>query len=63
MRNLRTNQKQLARAERLAGKAAAVGPEGAELYRAVKEAIRRIRLAQVTQQQLGDGSRFCARRW
>jgi DNA-binding XRE family transcriptional regulator len=51
--------KAAARAERLAGKVPPWGPEGAELYRAVGEAIRSIRLAQgMTQQQLATAVGF-----
>ena len=51
--------KEAKRAERLAGKAPPWGPEGAELYRAVGEAIRSIRLAQgMTQQQLATAVGF-----
>ena len=47
------------RAERLAKKVPPWGPEGAELYRAVGEAIRSIRLAQgMTQQQLATAVGF-----
>jgi len=47
--------KEAKRAERLAGKLPPFGEEGAELYRAVGDAIRSARLAQdITQEQLAQ---------